>query len=112
MVYQVSNPFHEASEAIESPPRKRLPEEFLRDERPRAGAEAGSRMGARADVVEAVHGCPVARKLGPRTPDEILVEGAGAAVDVASDQVHVPCLDVRGREHDPLQDGRVEIFDL
>src|SRR5688572_5604836 len=112
MIYQVSNPLHQASEAVERPPRKRLPEELLRYDRPGARAEARARMGARADVVQALHRGRVARQLGPRPPDEVLVERAGAAVDVTADEVHIGRLEVGRREHHSLRERRVEVLDL
>src|SRR5918996_456047 len=110
--YKVQTPLPRPAEPIESPPRQRLAEELLRHERAGARAEARPRMGARADVVEPVDRGRVPRQLGARTPNEVLVERTGAAVDVAAHEVHVGRLEIGGREHDPLQEGRVEVLDL
>src|ERR671919_1749710 len=112
MLYKVSNSPPQASGAVVRPPGKRLPEELLRDDRPGAGAESRPRMGARADVVQARDRRRMAGQLRPRTPHEVLVERAGAAVDVAADEVHVGRLQVRRREDDPLDEPRVEVLDV
>ena len=44
-------------------------------------------MRARADVPEPGHGRLVARGLGERAPEQVLVERARAAVDVAADEI-------------------------
>ncbi len=51
-------------------------------------------MGARADVPEARDRRFMARGLGERAPEKVLVEGTRAAVDVTADEVHVESFDV------------------
>src|SRR5919204_575743 len=51
-------------------------QELLRDERAGAGAEAGARMRAGPDLVEAGHRRPVPGQAGPWPPEQVLVEGA------------------------------------
>ena len=65
-------------------------------------AEAGPRPRARADVTEVAHGCRVARLLGKRPPEEVLVERERAGVRVTALEVDVRGLQVGGREHDAL----------
>src|SRR5262249_60488600 len=73
------------------------------------GAQAGARMGAGPDVVNAPDRRAVARKRRARPPEQVLVERAGAGVDVAADEVHVGALDVGRREDDALQESGLEI---
>src|SRR5437762_203521 len=101
-----------APDELEGAPREARPQQLLRDERARAGAEAGPGMGARTDLIEAAERCRVAGEAPARPPDEVLVERARARVDVAARHVQVRTLDVGRREHDAPQDRRLEVRDL
>src|SRR4051812_41834235 len=66
-------------------------------------------MRARADVPEPFDRRAMPGKTGARPPEEILVERAGAGVDVAAGHVRVESLDVRRRERDSVEDRRLEV---
>src|SRR5207249_12070516 len=69
-------------------------------------------MRAGADLVEPLDGRAMPRQSGPRAPDEVLVERAGAAVDVAAGHVDIGRLDVGRREDDALEERRLEVHEL
>ena len=54
--------------------------------------------------------CPGSEGRG--APDEVLVERAGSAVNVAPDQIHIRGFDIGWRKHNALQQRRVEIRQL
>src|SRR6185437_3150548 len=85
---------------------------LLRDEGARATAQAGARMGARADVPHAFDRCPVAGQLAERPPQEVLVERERAAVRVAVVEVDVRSLEIRRRQADTPEDRRLEVRDV
>src|SRR5690242_8427977 len=68
-------------------------------------------MGRGADLPQAVDRRAVAGHRGRRPPDEVLVERAGAGVDVAADEVAVERLEIGGRERDALDGGALEVRD-
>src|SRR6478609_2485957 len=68
-------------------------------------------MRARTDVPESGHGVLVTGRLGERAPEEILVERAGAAVDVAADEIAVQRLEAGRRDDDALQRRGAEVLD-
>ena len=68
-------------------------------------------MRARTDVPQADDRSLVAGRFGEWSPQEILVECARAAVDIAPDEVRVEGLDIGRGEHDTLECRRVEIRD-
>ena len=69
-------------------------------------------MGRGADVPQAVHGCAMPWRLREGAEEEVLVERARAAVDVAADQVDVQPGDVGRREDDALQCRALEVLDV
>src|SRR5262245_65380746 len=87
-------------------------EQLFGHERARARAQPGPGMGGRTDLVETRDRRPVTRQARAWPPDEVLIERAGAGVDVASRPVHVRGLQVGRREGHALQYGRVEVADL
>src|SRR5690349_9472772 len=82
---------------------------MLRDERPRASAEAGPGMGAGADLPQSLDRSrvPGARWEGP--PEQVLVEGDRAGIRVAVMEVDVCGLQVGRREHNAPEDRRLEV---
>ncbi len=86
--------------------------ELLVDEVAGACAEARARVGRRADVPEVVDRRPMSGRLRERPEEEVLVERAGAAVDVAADEVDVQCRDVGGGEDDARERRPLEVLDV
>ena len=84
-------------------------EQLVRDEGARARAEPGPGMRRGADVVQPLDGRRVAGLLGERAPEEVLVERERARVRIAAREVDVRRLEVGRREHDALEDRRLEV---
>src|SRR4051812_40273843 len=95
----------------EEPLRDRGLRQLLRDEVAGARTETRPGMRARADVPEAGHGSLVTGSLCQRAPEEILVERARAAVDVAADEISVERLEAGRRDNDALQRRGTEVLD-
>src|SRR5215203_6249722 len=69
-------------------------------------------MRAGPDVPDPRDRRPVARLRAERPPEEVLVEGEGAAVGVALAEVDVRCLQIGGRERGAGEDRRLQVRDV
>src|SRR5207248_1757890 len=87
-------------------------EQPLRDERARAGSEAGPRPGARTDVPEPLDRRRVAGAARERAPEEVLIERERTAVRIAVHEVDVHPLEVGRGENDAVQQARLEVRDV
>jgi hypothetical protein len=93
----------------QEPPRQCRLRQLLVDEVAGARAETGAGVCRRADVPEAVDRRLVAGRLREWPEEEVLVEPARAAVDVAADEVDVERLDVRRRHCDTSDRRALEV---